>query len=261
MSIFKPEYETYQDVKSTLAWWATPVWGLVVFATYFFVLLERHRAALLSLVPGLSEWVAQVGLVSALLLLGGVVAHFAAHVLEVHDHLYDRYVVKWRDRYAREKMIPFLLSPYQERLSREVMEAALAKPGKTLSKMFYPFAGDRDAKIKQNLIVRFYERITKYWLTQTVEVASLVLVAVTGGYGMTFYGPKDGKRAVSLILVAIAVIVINRIVAWRLRIGVWEATKAEIEDIHSSCKDEFESCLEQFCSEHGCAFKQTIITP
>lgn len=251
MSIFDPEYETYQDVKNTLAWWAVPVWAALMYCLFYLVLQESHRRAILGLIPGLAEWKASAGAIVVLFMLAGIVSHIAVHVLEIHDHIYDRHLIRWRERYAREVMIPKLLDPYKVLLSDDVVAAARLNQGHTLRMLFYRFAGDRDTKIKQNLIVRFYERIAKYWLTQIVEIAAILLVVTTILYGAFFYTEPPPTGPGWMLLGIIVVVVINRMCIRILRKSVQEATQEEIADIHASCKDEFARALAELQAEYG----------
>lgn len=244
MSVFKPEYETYQDVKSTLACWSVPVWAALMYCLFYVVLLDAHRTAILSLIPGLAAWTALVGSVVVLFVLAGVVSHTAVHIFEIHDHIYDRYIIRWRERYARERMIPKLLEPYRVLLGDDLVAAALRQQGDTLKSLFYPFAGDRDSRIRRNLVARFYERITKYWLTQVVEIAALLLVSCTVIYAGFFYSKPYPTRTGWMLVAVVVAVLINRLAIWGLRKSVWEATEDEIADIHRSCKSDFGKALE-----------------
>jgi len=250
MSIFKPEYETYQDVKNTLAWWGIPVWFVVMALFWYFVLLPTHRQAVTNW-PGIAAWVAKAGPVTALLVLAALTSQFMVHVLEVHDQIYDRFIVRWRDRYAREQMIPKLLKPYLEELHSGFLNKAVQNPRRTLDVLFYRFAADRDTKIGHNLIVRFYERITKYWLTQIVGVAVLLFGTSATVYMLICYEPMSRPRLLFVLGGCAIALCVNRVCVWLARKSVWCATKAEIAAIHSSCKDDFEQSLRELCQEYG----------
>jgi hypothetical protein len=260
MSIFKPEYETYQDVKSTLAWWSVPVWSIVVLVIYFALLTDEHRTALVKAIPGLSGWAAEAGTLTAVVVLGLIIAHLATHLLEIHDHWYDRYIVRWRDRYARQKMIPALIAPHLGKLTENAVEILLRDPGPTLKALFYPFASDRDMKIRKNLVVRFYERITKYWLSQMIEVACICLLIIALIYAAILGAWPPAKPIVWTVVAAILTFIIARIVAWQLRRVVWEATQEEIQDIHDSLGAEFEDALVNYLLKHGIAIQSKIVT-
>ncbi len=261
MSIFKPEYDTYQDVKSTLAWWSVLPWSTVVLVIYFAVLTEQHRSAVGNAIPGLPDWIADAGIITVAIVVGGIIAHVATHVLELHDHWYDRYIVRWRDRYAKEKMIPALIEPYRSKLPENAVELLGLQPGRTLKALFYPFASDRDMKIRKNLVVRFYERITKYWLSQMVEVACISLVLFTVTYATILWEWPPRDRIGGTVGAAVIVFVLAHIAAWQLRGVVWDATREEIQDIHDSYGAEFEQALVKYCASHGITIQQHIITP
>lgn len=261
MSIFKPEYETYQDVKSTLAWWSVLPWSAVVLVGYFVILTEQQRLAFTNAIPGLPEWLTQVGTFTVALLVGGIVAHVATHVLELHDHWYDKYLVRWRARYARDQMIPALIQPCLSGLPERAVQVLEQHPGATLKALFYPFASDRDMKIRKNLVVRFYERITKYWLSQMIEVACLTLAMLAVIYASILWQWPPPARITWTLVAAAIVFLVARIASWRLRSVIWEATKDEIQDIHSSHEAEFKQALVTYLATHGITIQQRVITP
>jgi len=250
MNIFKPEYETYQDVKNTLACWGTLVWFAVMAIFWYFVLLPTHRQAVTNW-PGIAAWVTKAGPVAALLVLAALTSQFMVHLLEVHDHIYDRLIIQWRDRYARKQMIPELLKPYLRELPSGFLNKAVQKPRRTLDVLFYRFAADRDTKIGHNLIVRFYERITKYWLTQIVEMAVLLFGTFMTVYMLIYHEPMSWARLLFGLGGCAIVLCVNRVCVWLARKSVWCATKAEIDAIHSSCKVEFEQSLRELCQRYG----------
>jgi len=256
MSIFKPEYETYQDVKNTLAYWGTPVWFTVIAAFWYVVLLASHRRVIAHCLTE-ANWVTEPVTVTVIFVAAVAISQFMVHILEAHDKIYDRYVIKWRDRYARRQMIPELLQPYRAELPDPFLQWAEQNPRETLKTLFYRFAADRDARIGHNLIVRFYERVTKYWLTQIIEMAVLLFAGATLLYGLPCYGRQPPVSVLLVILAAGVVFVVNRLWSGALRKTIWEATRDEIAAIHSSCSDDFEDALKALCNEHGFDFKET----
>ncbi|MFP4028473.1 MAG: hypothetical protein ACLFWL_11840 [Candidatus Brocadiia bacterium] len=249
-NMLKPEYETYQDVKDTLARWTVPVWFCVLASFWYVVLLPAHRNAVTQL-PGMESWVRQVGPIAAMVVLSMLVAHLMTHILEVHDHVYDRFVIRWRYHYARDKIIPKLLSPYKENLPEGFCAQAASSTRESLRRLFYPFAGDRDPQISQNLLVRFYERVTKYWFLQMNEVALLILVFGSGIYASPFLGWPWPSRFCWLTLVVAVLFTLNRLLAVPARRSVWKATEAEIEAIHTECEDSFEEALNGLVEDYG----------
>lgn len=261
MGLLKPQYETYQDVKATLAWWSMPIWSFFAFAMYFFVLSDAHRLALVAAIPGVADWVAKSSAIAIILALGGSIAYFTTHIVELHDKWYDRYIVQWRDNYARTKMIPELLRPYDAKLPRNAVELLSRKPSATLSALFYRFASDRDMTIRKNLVVRFYERITKYWLSQMTEIACLSFIFSAAAYSTLSGAWPAPPPTILSVIVAVGILVAARIVAHHLRRRVWEATRDEIGDIHESHAAEFEQALVACCQENGISIQNKILTP
>jgi len=228
----QPRYETYQDVKSTLSLWVTPVWAGMLLCLYYLILAEPHRQAVVKSLPEAEEWIGSTGVFGALVIVGGILSYVLVHLIELHDHVYDKYVIGWRDSYAKEKMIPALLAPYRAGCPDGFMEYAIGNPGKTLDRLFYRFASDRDTKIGKNLLVRFYERVTKYWLTQHLEIAVILLVVTSVLYQMAWSG--GSVRWFTVVLVgSLLVFVTNRCIASSLRKDLWEVPQEEIEAIHA----------------------------
>ncbi len=42
-------------------------------------------------------------------------------------------------------------------------------------RLYYPYVGDRNLKIPKNKLVRFYEVVIVYWLTQINEIVLLAI--------------------------------------------------------------------------------------
>lgn len=254
MGYLKPEYETYQDVKSTLGVWSAPLFVVAEIIFYYLVLTDSHRRAL-SDFPTLNTWIADVGLLSAALLSGLFLAVVFVHILEIHDHWYDRYLVRWRDRYDRDFIIPKLLEPYSSKLPDGFESIAKSKKKDVLSKLFYEFVRDRDPQISRNTIVRFYERITKYWLSQMSEVVFLLTLCLAFAYwtiGQVEEWPGLAFPIVALVL-AISGWILSRLSALVLRREVRKATEEEIRAIHIERSEEFREALAAFCRQEGVA--------
>ena len=260
MDLLKPEYETYQDVKNTLAWWAAPIWGIFAIVMFYVVLTPAHRQTVLVLVLLLGEIWGHAGAVTILIVLGAVFSYIAVHILELHDHVYDQYFVKWRRDYARDQIVPALVTPYAESFPTRLLEVAKEDLRKTLNLIFYPFVGDRDTKIRKNLVVRFYERITKYWLAQLAEIACLLFITgvvlyCAAGFVVEWWAKGSGWTisflAFLTIVPALLLFALVRIISKRLRKAVWEATHEEILDIHSQCAEALQEALKKLCMEYG----------
>ena len=244
MLLFEPKYETYQDVKQTLSTWGIPVWVSAILVFFYLLVQPSDRAALLawssSLVP---RWVSQLGTPVLLLLAAYLASHLLTHVLEAHDRLYDRYLVGWRRHYDDEVILPALLRPFECESQSAVCDVAKRDPKRFMEAAFYTFVGDRDTKIRRNLVVKFYERITKYWLTQIIEMALLALGVLFLLYAIAAelaslrypsFAPLSLSRYLSGVLAIAAVFLLARVMARVTLRSVRAATLDEIRDIHEN---------------------------
>jgi hypothetical protein len=121
-------------------------------------------------------------------------------------------------------------------------------------KLYYPFVGDRDPKIPKNKLVRFYEVITIYWLTQINEIVILGLTSLI--IGCRYFGPTDltyrsllGKDLIAVVIVFI----LNRVWVRASLNKVRRATEEEILAILDTpeLQIDLEQRLEQLCKYYS----------
>jgi hypothetical protein len=253
MSIFEPKFETYQDVKTTLTWWSIPFWLAMLLAIYFGIMPPDHRATLKTLFPGLTDWVGNTGSFLVAVALAGALSQFMIHVVEVHDRVYDRFVVKWRQDYDVLFILPSLLKPLEHDVPLAALSVAQANRQFFMERLYYNFVGDRDMKIRKNLVVRFYEVITKYWLTQLLEVAALLVVLVDVVYALAdrLLGRLMRPTLYWTLVAALAVWVLARVSALLARPRVARHTTAQIEAIHKDCAQLFRTAVSDSFREQG----------
>jgi len=254
LAALKPKFDTYQDVRTNLATWSVAFWAVCVFVSWQYVLTPEHRYVIAMLVPGTAEWARDLGKFVAAVAVGGIVSVVLVHLLEIHDHWYDRYIVRWRRHYDSQFIMPRLLAPYSGRLPTGAVELARSDAKEFMWKHFYQFVGDRHTKISPNLVVRFYERVTKYWLSQLAEIAALLLILTSGIYWLFVIALTDTSLTTSVIWVwglSILAFAVSRAIGRGLRDPLSRATEAEIEAVHSTCKEDFEDALSGFLSKHG----------
>ena len=244
MPLFKPEYETYQDVKQTLYAWGRWVWFAALTVIYYGVFSTGTRKAVADHLPGwipVRDAVARVGPLAALLVLGTLVSHVVTHVLEAHDRFYDRYIVRWRRRYDERVILARLLVPVHPQVAATARAFYQKSSREFMQKAYYHFVGDREPRIRHNLVVRFYERVTKYWLTQIIELAIVVLGVTVAVHGiLTGLASWALVRRLAYVVLAFA---ITRLAARLALKAVRVATEDEIEDIHSGHLPELEAIL------------------
>lgn len=251
MSLFRPEFETYQDVRTTLAWWAASLWFALELYAWYGLLDASERTQLLQFSP-VADWIKAVGVVSALAVVARLLSELLVQIVRLHEK-YDRYVVKWRYNYASRFILPQLLELSEEDLPSGASEVAYANLGEFMEDVFYYFVGDRDTKIRRNLVVRFYEVVTKYWFTQLVEVTSLAVIAVTAVVGVIrqVEAAPIGAGYLWALGVPLAILLLNRVWIAGLRRQLEKATEAEVRDIGRCCSEEFDARLATFLTKHG----------
>lgn len=254
MSLFEPKYEDYQSVKINLVAWSVPLWAAVAIAVYYGALPPDHRAALQARLPIAGEWVRGVGALAAFAVVGVALSSFFVHVLEIHDRVYDRRIVRWRATYDRAFILPELLKPLGPRVPLVALTIAQDNSKAAMKVLFYAFVGDREPKIRKNLVVRFYEVITKYWLTQLMEVAALLVVIIDVVYAAldAAYGAPHRPELYWVLVGGLVAWGLGRIAAVGLRSQVADYTKDEIVAIHEQCGEEFRKAAQRFFKEHNC---------
>src|SRR2546426_3786743 len=102
-------FETYQDVKSNLAVATLLILLIACFVTYR-IIPAQHINFLRNL--AWPAWAKGLGLVSVLTAISGVLIYG----IQIHDQVYDRYVVRWRERYDSEVILPRLCSRFAQKL-------------------------------------------------------------------------------------------------------------------------------------------------
>lgn len=253
MSIFEPKFDTYQDVRTALTWWSIPIWMAMMFAIYFGVLPAGLRATLKAGLPGLAEWLRSAGSLVVAFVVACVLSQLMIHIIEIHDKVYDRWFVGWRRRYDSQFILPALLEPLEDELPPGALSVAQANPEESMRLLYYAFVRDRDMKIAKNLVVRFYEVVTKYWLTQLLEVAALIVAIFDAGYALADRALGKGLRPSLVWTLAGAILawLLGRASALLMRPKVAHCTMEEIDAIHKDCVEAFRRAVGGFFRNHG----------
>ncbi len=137
------------------------------------------------------------------------------------------------EKYAIDFIQVRLIQPFSNRLNYRYFEELKINVGQFQEKLFYPFVGHRDHKIPKNKLIRFYEAITVYWLTQTNEILFMIILILSVSIHIIIKKPYSHNSAITTsITVLLILFVLNRI--WRNRImeRVRNATYEEIKAIH-----------------------------
>ena len=223
---FRPK--TYQDIKRNLMWYSSVIIFIAGILFYHFFIPYQH----LHLVA-----INNTLRVTLFLILLEFLGFVLVFLFEVHDKVYDRYFIKWRYYYDVDFIIPLLVCPFYNKLDKNFLHQARKDNRYNTMKIFYHFVADGKHKhtITENLIVRFYEAVAKYWITQINEIMLFFLSIIAVFYYFVykhFLSPVN--PVVNLLLVIIVLFIINRLFVRSTRGEVRNATLDEIEDIHKN---------------------------
>ena len=253
MDLFK--YDDYQSVRWNLFLYSIPVLNVGGFLAFEFILPTASQQWVGSVINHLSAHpLLKAGSGAAVFSL---VAYLMVEIFKIHDRIYDKYIVRWRERYDLDYIIPRLLRPFLHRVrdgDRFFTEAARNLKD-FMETLYYPYVGDRDTKIRQNLLVRFYEQVTPYWLTQVNEIVLILLTLLVAGCHVL--GPPDPRYQAQLLpalLVIVGAFALNRLAVRATERGVREATEAEIEDILANHQTDLEAKLRGLTTKYGIPF-------
>jgi hypothetical protein len=249
-------YDTYQDVRHNLFLYSIPVLVIAGFFAYFWILplsVQNRVTHVVSSLASSPVWKEVLGGVSGIAFFAAL-AFLMTEILQVHDQYYDRFVIKWRFRYATDFILPRLTQPFSSFLNYRFYEEAEGHIRQFQERLYYPFVGDRDLKIPKKTLVRFYEVVTLYWLTQINEIVLILLVVMT--LICRFVGPADSSYRTQLLsdlLIIIGMWILNRIWIRAGREKVRRATEDEIAAIHDDevLKRQLGEKLRQLCVDYS----------
>jgi|GEM_PF-1406881 len=248
--------KAYQDVKANLQWYTTVVLGATGFLFYLFVLPDAHRRTVSTLFGQIPPSL-NVGL-GIILLLFGFLSWLLIFGFEIHDKVYDRYFIRWRLYYDLDFILPTLVRPFIHKLDKRFFHVA-QNNRQEFMKPFYHFVADyeHEHKVKQNLIVRFYEAVTKYWITQINDIILFCLLLLTFAYYLVYKSlALPLNTIVNTNFLIAALFLINRYCCRRSRERLRRATADEIEDIHNEFSGELETQLKELHIEYGLRYGQ-----
>jgi hypothetical protein len=247
------KYDSYQDVRQNLFRYSIVPLNVSGFLFFHGILPNNFQDWLLSLI----KWVTSSQIfhyLSGFAVLT-FLAFFLTEIIQVHDRWYDRYIIKWRFRYATDFILPRLVHPLASKLNYRFHKVAEENIGDFQERLFYPFVRDRDNRIAKNLLVRFYEKVTVYWLTQVNEILIVTLLPI--GLCFAWFTPVDPQyqnRLWKTIIALIVAFVLNRIWAKSSRENVRLATEEEIKAIHSQYLVDLETALKEVCRDYGITY-------
>ncbi len=226
--------ETYQDVKVNLTWY-TSVLLLGIFILGCFLLFGETFVEWLKNFK--EKWINNLGSAVSIMFIFSFISWVLVYLLEIHDKIYDRYVIRWRYYYTLDFLLPYLTRPIANRLDKSFWHKASQNIYQFM-KPFYVFVGDGEdeSRINKNLRVRFYEKVMKYWITQINEIVlfSYFITIVFLTYKKTL---PYTKLTYSYMVISIFFL-INRLLIKLFRDGTRQATMDEIEAIHEKFPSE-----------------------
>ena len=249
-------YDTYQDVRHNLFLYSTPVLIVAGFFAYFRILPQSAQDRVTQAIGGLAStpiWKSVLNGLSGLIFFA-ILAFLMTEVLQIHDQYYDKFVIKWRFRYATDFILPRLTQPFASFMNYRFYEEAEGHIRQFQERLYYPFVGDRELKIPKNKLVRFYEVVTPYWLTQINEIVLMLLVVMI--VICRFTVPSDliyRTLLLSDLLVIIGAWLLNRIWVRASREKVRRATEDEIAAIHSDqgLLQDLQAKLQDLCRDYS----------
>jgi hypothetical protein len=249
------KYETYQDVRTMLVKLSIPIWVIFILSFYYIIIPNDVRLKVANLYPDfLVQWLQTVGTMVALIFISIIISYITINILKIHDKLYDYYCVKWRYNNAIGFIIPNLLRPFHKdsipQVRSDLIKNHLAE---FMENNYYVFVGDRDMKIRKNLVVRFYEKVTEYWLSQVAEIVVILFIlslAVLTILSLLIQIKVTALHFYSIIVSAIIFLVLL-FISNQLRKKVNIKIMDEINDIHLHHIDELKMQYENFLRIHN----------
>lgn len=257
------KYDTYQDVRHNLFLYSIPTLILSGFFAYFFILPEQDQDSISEIIQSISKHPtihAIAGTLSGTILFV-LVAFVVVELFKVHE-FYDQHIIKWRFRYAIDFILPRLTQPFANKIGTRFYQLAEDNVGDFQERLYYPFVGDRDLKIPKNKLVRFYEAITLYWLTQINEVVLILLLGLISLYHFIVNSPvvtvsSYQSSLFNNTLILILLFCLNRFWVRSTLQRVRLATEEEIRSIIEDHKEELKEKIKQLCSHYNIPYGNT----
>jgi hypothetical protein len=243
-------YDTYQDVRKNLFRYSIVSLNAAGFLVFNWIFPSSLQKWILSIVQMLTA-MPLLHYFSGIVVLT-LIAYVLTEIIQIHDRWYDRFIIRWRFRYATDFILPRLIHPFASRVNYRFHQVAEDNIGEFQENLYYPFVGDRDNKIGKNLLVRFYERVTVYWLTQINEIVIVACLLVALWFA---WSPSADQAYTTGLLRSIVVLLVafflNRVWIWTSLESVRHATEEEIKAIHASHNQDLENRLRALCNEYG----------
>ncbi len=234
-----------------------PVIYLLSFTFYFFILPLNWKIEIDGIITNLIAenryWKFFLKGITNIVIFT-IVSYLLIEVLKIHDHFYDRYIIRWRKYYDRDFILPRLCKPFLSNTSSDrFFEEANHNKSRFMQELYYPFVGDEIEKINKNLRTRFYEVITIYWFTQVNEFAFILSFIILNILAISTRDQGLLQNLPFYLLFLLILFIINWL--WRKanHPKLENATIAQINDIHDNpaLLKELEDRFKRICSRYN----------
>ncbi|MFA5228989.1 MAG: hypothetical protein WC446_04495 [Candidatus Paceibacterota bacterium] len=255
-------YKTYQDVRNNTFLYFLPVMYLLSLSFYLFIFptswkieIDIFIGELITDNPGLKFWIKGI----SIFIIYGCISYFLIEILKIHDHFYDRYIIRWRKYFDRDFILPRLCTPFLNASNTaRFFEEINAHNSIFMEKLYYVFVGDEIEKIHINTRTRFYEVITIYWLTQMNEFAFILSFLIINILAIV---KPDNELLITVPFFSLALLFLlflNWLWKKSNNIKVENATIAQISEIHNNpdLLLELKTNFKQLCTNYNIPFDE-----
>jgi len=253
--MFKPfNFRTYQDVKHHLFLYSIILLYFLSILSFYLILPKQHQDIIDELLKVLkSTPLLKHG---SIIIVFGLIAFFLVYIIEIHDKIYDKYFVKWRQAYDIDVILRRLCLPFQHNLDYNFFNIAENNRYEFM-KIFYHFVLDYNSKIPINLLVRFYERMTKYWVARLTEIYIFFLFLEISVYSYVYrtYNISYYPLLISLIIIIVFFLLNNLFIKHSLK-QIKIATLDEIDAIHDKYMQELEEQIRKISEKFNLTYHE-----
>jgi len=251
VNAFQFHYDTYQQVRTNLKL-ALFVLLILDAVILLFIGPDAWRAPFTALITpplDLSRLESLGKIIGGLLFLPALLAFLMVETFNLHD-TYDRYVIRWRQRFDIEFILTRLYLPFAEHVDRRFLAVIEQDRTDCMNRLFYPFVRDGAPLVHPNLVRRFWEAMTRYWLTQLLEILLAVTLGLLLAVLLLTSSPDETARLHRGVIFVLVALALNRIAVRGLRASVRARTDEEITDIVTHHREDLRTRLRQLADSH-----------
>ncbi len=222
-------FKTYQDVKNNLVYWTMLLLMVSTAIIYLLILNHAQRQPIIDFVTSLGSNGFVAAVASGLIIvLYAIFAVGLIYAVQIHDLVYDSKIIRWRERYDVDFILTKLTEPLKSDLPTNFADFAVRYRYQFM-KPYYDFVGDGKRGIEENTRIRFYERVTWYWVTQLNEIFILLFLIGTPIYVLVY--PGSGLSLNSFATFMLVLVVLGLINRWLIRLTRNATAQATIDEI------------------------------